>query len=234
MSSGARRPSRPGADTKELRLRPIPIDPRTGRATLVVLIVLWAVVVGASMKMLLDYQVRPGAPAHAPASWPAASGIPRPAAHASLLLLAHPRCPCTRATIGELARIMADARGGLDARVLFVVPPGFDERWARADLWNEAARIPGVVLVLDRGGIEARHFGVVTSGQALLYDVQGRLRFAGGITPGRGHEGDNAGRDAILAIVASRPSAHETTPVYGCPLAVAAPVEDGTVAGCRR
>jgi len=47
----------------------------------------------------------------------------------------------------------------------------------------------------------ARSFGVHTSGQALLYAPDGTLRFAGGITSGSGHAGDNAGVDAIARYV---------------------------------
>ena len=43
--------------------------------------------------------------------------------------------------------------------------------------------------------------GATTSGHVLLYDAGGVLRFAGGITDGRGHEGDNAGLDAALALL---------------------------------
>ena len=40
-----------------------------------------------------------------------------------------------------------------------------------------------------------------TALKLLLYDGQGRLRFAGCITPSRGHEGDSFGRRRILAVL---------------------------------
>jgi len=200
----------------------------TRPALLTLLVVTWALLVAFGMKALLDYQVRPGAAAQAPATWPAASAIARTAGTPTLVLLAHPRCPCTRATLGELERLVADTRGALDVTVLFVIPRGFERAWAHADLWQRAAAIPGVRLVEDPEGREARRFGAFTSGQALLYDAQGHLSFAGGITPGRGHEGDNAGRDAIVARVLRRGTAVAQradaepyeTPVYGCALAL--------------
>jgi len=108
------------------------------------------------------------------------------------------------------------------ATVLFVKPEGFDEGWEHTDLWQEAARIPGVSVVSDEGG-EAARFGAFTSGQALLYDSNGNLLFSGGITSARGHEGDNNGVNAIQSLVASAgadagPRAESTTPVFGCPL----------------
>jgi len=206
-------------------------------ALLALLVVAWIAVVGIGMKALLDYQVRPGAAAQPPVTWPAASAVPRTAGKPALVLMAHPKCPCTRATLGELEGIVADTRGALDVSVLFVIPRGFDRAWAHADLWQHAAAIPGVRLIEDPEGREAQRFGAYTSGQALLYDGAGRLAFAGGITPGRGHEGDNAGRDAIVACVRpqdhtlARVAAHEAvqTPVYGCALA-----SQNTTQGGRR
>jgi hypothetical protein len=199
------------------------------------LVLTWIALVGIGMKVLLDYQVQPGTAAQAPATWPAASAIPYHAGSPALVLMAHPRCPCTRATLAELERLVADTRGALDVTVLFVIPAGFDRAWAHADLWRRAAAIPGVRLVEDPEGREAGRFGAFTSGQALLYDGTGRLAFAGGITPGRGHEGDNAGRDAIVACVrpagltAAQPAAHrpQETPVYGCALATSEDARQG-------
>lgn len=198
-----------------------------GQALFPLLVVTWVAAVAFGMKVLLDYQVRPGTAAQAPAAWPAASALPHTAGTPTLVLMAHPRCPCTRATLGELERVVADTHGVLDVDVLFVIPRGFAAAWAHADLWRRAAAIPGVRLIEDPEGREARRFGAFTSGQALLYDAAGQLTFAGGITPGRGHEGDNAGRDAIVASVERRgtPVAPRSntqpyeTPVYGCALA---------------
>ncbi|MBI1795433.1 MAG: hypothetical protein HYR74_00105 [Candidatus Eisenbacteria bacterium] len=170
------------------------------------------------MKLLLDYQTRAGAPAHPPSSWPQSTRIAMTVGEARLVVFAHPHCPCTRATLGELARVMARTEGRLHAAVQFVVPPGEDPQWARTDLWRSAAAIPGVQVGIDQGGAEARRFGSLTSGQVLLYDAAGRLCFAGGITAGRGHAGDNAGEDAIVAIASNGVGRLSSTPVYGCAL----------------
>ncbi|MBL8975876.1 MAG: hypothetical protein JNK56_35060, partial [Myxococcales bacterium] len=58
-----------------------------------------------------------------PEAWPPASTIAHADGLSTLVMLAHPRCPCTRASIGELARLMADAHGLVDAHVLVVRPP---------------------------------------------------------------------------------------------------------------
>ena len=58
----------------------------------------------------------------------------------------------------------------------------------------------------------------------LVYDVDGRLRFAGGITGSRGHEGDNLGLREVLAIIQGRSTSNTlVNSVYGCPLADPAP-----------
>ena len=46
----------------------------------------------------------------------------------------------------------------------------------------------------------------------------GRLLFRGGITPSRGHEGDNAGRRRIASLLANGSADGRQTRVFGCPL----------------
>jgi hypothetical protein len=75
-----------------------------------------------------------------------------------------------------------------------------------------------VTVLDDVDGTEARRFGALTSGQVVVYDADGRLRFSGGITPARGHAGDNAGRSAIIALLEGASSASVETPVFGCSL----------------
>jgi hypothetical protein len=78
--------------------------------------------------------------------------------------------------------------------------------------------IPGVHVVDAPGGREAASFGAETSGHVVSYTPDGSLRFRGGITVARGHEGDNRGKETVLSLIAgSRPST-EQHPVYGCPL----------------
>jgi hypothetical protein len=70
----------------------------------------------------------------------------------------------------------------------------------------------------DDGGIEARRFGVSTSGQTLLYSASGALVYAGGTTGARAKAGNNAGRDALVALLSGRTPAQTATPVFGCSL----------------
>jgi len=133
-------------------------------------------------------------------------------------MLVHPQCPCSRASIGELALLMAQSQGRLKAYVLFLKPAGFSDDWEKTDLWQSAAGIPGVKPLVDYDGMEARRFHAKTSGQTVLYDAEGRLLFSGGITAARGHAGDNAGRSAIVSLVNAKVADKAETPVFGCPL----------------
>jgi hypothetical protein len=102
--------------------------------------------------------------------------------------------------------------------VLFAKPPNLPRDWEQTDLWETAAAIPGVKVMRDDDGLEARRFHAATSGQTMLYDKKGNLLFSGGITGGRGHEGDNAGRSAIVSLLTTGKADDWETPVFGCAL----------------
>jgi hypothetical protein len=187
---------------------------------LVTSILLWLLAIGTGWVRLLnyDYESRPREFGPVPARWPQGSEIRRDRDRATLVMFAHPNCPCTRASIGELALLMARCQGHVRAHVLFVRPVGIADDWARTDLWRSAAAIPGVTVASDDGGIEARRFHIATSGHTVLYDPQGRLLLTGGITDSRGHSGDNAGRRAIVALLHDGVADRTETPAFGCPL----------------
>lgn len=188
-----------------------------GRFILIIACVAWTLMTGVGIHFLWNYENAHGPTAMVPAHWPANSRV-RPATdRATLVMLAHPHCPCTRASIGELARLMAQADGRVTAYVLFVKPEGSADDWEKTDLWQSAASIPGVHVLVDDGA-EALRFHAVTSGQTALYDVAGRLLFSGGITASRGHSGDNAGRSAIVSLLNSGEAEQTETAVFGCSL----------------
>jgi hypothetical protein len=179
---------------------------------------LWLLIVGGGLSVLWGYENAPGIAAEPPHTWPADSQIQRAPDGYTLVMLVHPHCPCTRATIGELAQLMAHSQGRLTAYVLFLKPSGFSDDWEKTDLWQNAVSIPGVHAIADGDGVEARRFRAATSGQTILYDTKGRLLFSGGITESRGHSGDNAGRSAIIALVNESAVDRTETSVFGCPL----------------
>jgi hypothetical protein len=188
------------------------------RLILFISTVFWLLLVVVGLLVLWNYENTPGVAAQPPLRWPADSRIQRAPDGATLVILVHPHCPCTRATIGELALLMAHTQGRLTAYVLFLKPAGFSDDWEKTDLWQSAVDIPGVNAIVDDGGTEARRFHAATSGQTILYDADGRLLFSGGITASRGHSGDNAGRSAIVSLVNAGSAEQEETFVFGCPL----------------
>jgi hypothetical protein len=163
------------------------------------------------------------APQHsAPAVWPAASEIALHPGKPAVLVFLHPLCPCSRATLHELDRVLAllsPADPHPDIHLLFVRSVKTPD-WKGGDLWHDATRVRGAVPEWDEGGREAARFRALTSGAVLLYDVQGNLLFQGGVTGVRGHEGDNLGASRLLeALETGRPAGH-LSQVFGCALAI--------------
>ena len=178
----------------------------------------WLAAIGVGLYFVLDYENTPGAGGESFREWPAESRLSRTSGLPTLVLMVHPHCPCSRATIGELALLMAEGKGLVAANVVFVKPKSFPEEWEKTDLWSSASMIPGVRVSVDEEGVEAQRFGSKTSGQVMLYGDDGHLLFSGGITASRGHSGDNAGRTAILSLLSNGTAEQATTPVFGCPL----------------
>lgn len=178
----------------------------------------WVLLIGIGLGLLWQYENSPGPDEAAPYRWPGGSQIQLATDRATLVMLSHPHCPCTRASMGELARLMAQTQGRATAYVLFLKPAGSSEDWEKTDLWQSAASIPGVKVLVDNEGVEAGRFHAVTSGQTVLYDSEGRLLFSGGITGSRGHSGDNAGLSALVSLLNTGEAASAETSVFGCPL----------------
>jgi hypothetical protein len=186
----------------------------------------WATLLLVGLAALAIRDHRPGARGAIPAAWPIESRLVRERERATLLLFAHPHCPCTVASLRELERILARSADRLRAEVVFCVPSGAPNGWERTDLWRQANSIPGVAVVADPGGFESRLFGASTSGTTLVFDAQGRLLFQGGITGARGHEGDNAGKSAVLACLETPHAAGTPVPVFGCALFDSEPAQE--------
>lgn len=183
---------------------------------LVAALVLWPALVAPGYVMLERYSSTPSRLADPPATWPSTLPLRRDPSRATLVFLAHPRCPCTRASLAELARLMPLIAERSSVYVLFLDPAG--AQWRGTDIWALAEAIPGVDVRVDPGGQISEALGVYTSGQVLLYDQDGDIVFNGGITPGRGHEGNNAGSQALAAILSGHPQPPKANPVFGCDL----------------
>lgn len=183
-----------------------------------VLCLLWLCAVGAGIAVVLNYQNIRGATGMTPEHWPKGTQLSLDASHDTLLMFAHPKCPCTRASMEELNRILANCHGRVTTHVLFFKPSQFSADWSQTDLQSSAAAIPGVTVQDDLDGKLAEAFGAETSGYVVLYDNQGRLLFHGGVTGSRGHAGDNGGEATVVALIDGDDSRGKEAPVYGCSL----------------
>ena len=210
---------------------------RTSRLASFSVCAAWMLALVFGFVRLWQYEGAAGAISVAPTLWPANSSLHRDAAVPNLLLFLHPKCPCSRASVEELAKLMATYHRNLVATALIVRPLDAPQDWEHTDLVTSAAAIPGVTVLIDPNGAEAKRFGAATSGQVMLYSATGTLQFAGGITASRGHSGDNAGRATIGAILMNEFKPLDTepahTPVYGCPLFHDPVACDGEGANCQ-
>ncbi|WP_439631771.1 RedB protein [Gemmata sp.] len=166
----------------------------------------WAALVAAGFAAWDRYDRTPGAAGTAP---PHGRG---PGVTAYL----HPHCPCSRATVSELAAL-ADGAGSGAVTVVFVLPPGTEPGWERGPALDAAGRL-GLAVRCDAGGAEALADGAATSGHVVARDAAGRVAFAGGVTPARGRAGACPGRSAVAAVLAGGEPPVPDAPVFGCPL----------------
>lgn len=183
---------------------------------LVFLVGVWAIAVGIGFVWMSDYASRPGKKGEFPEhivlkQTPDANNL------AQLVVFIHPNCPCSRATLKELGRIEMNAGEKVSIKVFFYKPDGFSDDWTKTDLWYQAKSIPNIS-VSNISESELKKFGVMTSGQVLLYDANGDLSFSGGITINRGDEGFSEGRRIIQNILLNNEFNETQTPVFGCAL----------------
>lgn len=179
------------------------------------------------MFVMADYSATEGKAGEPPERWPnkLPSELTTENNKPTLVMFAHPLCPCTRATLWELESMANRLHGLFTMHILFFEPENSNampDVWEASDLKTIANRLPGTSVHVDVEGEIARHFGAYTSGQVLLYDTNLQLAFTGGITPSRGHTGTNPGKARIISSILSdsavdplKPSLHS---VYGCSL----------------
>ncbi len=182
------------------------------------IVALWLLLIAGGMVSLKAYKSTPGEQVPAPSAWPTESKLARVDGSRTLVMMSHPKCPCTRASLAELETLLAEYREQLTVYILFVRPAGVPYDWTRTDLWKTASRIGGVRVVVDDNATEADRFKGLTSGQVVLYDASGQLLFNGGITGARGHVGDNLGLKRVLGILRGEEQDRSDSPVFGCPL----------------
>lgn len=176
----------------------------------------WGSLVACSFAYLNNYNQTPGeiGSISAEASLP----LRRPPAEKQWLLSMgiHPQCPCTRASLAELERLMVHLDRLVHTRVYVFKPSETDSSWLETPLMKKLYGVAGVEILLDQDGQIANQLGILTSGGVMLFDREGQLKFRGGLTSSRGHEGDSLGTQAIRELVYGRNPLQHHAPVYGC------------------
>lgn len=167
------------------------------------------------------------------AKWPESSEIERNDQAPHLLVFVHPYCPCTRATLTNLHDSIRSKL--LNVTVVQLRSARFENVHSPISTIEEVIRGRDWNLVFDTEGVEARKFGVVTSGECLLFAPSGKLVFSGGVTALRGHSGTNRSLSTLLAhidaiegnmtpphikLVSESQTIEEfdNLPTFGCPL----------------
>lgn len=182
---------------------------------------------------LNTYMATPGSVAVAPASWPADAPFAPDGSRWTLVLAAHPRCPCTRATADQLLRTMARAGHGASLVVLCFTTSDRPDH-AEPGVLSALEHLPNVRFVPDPEGDLSALFGAVTSGHLVAFDARGRTRFSGGVTPMRGMVGPATGLAVLESLLSGRTPPTASAPVYGCPLCPQTGVTAGTAPASER
>lgn len=181
------------------------------KISLKIFLVVWAIFIALGTIWITDYASRPNRSANAPAELQIQIDEKLP----KLFVFLSPQCPCSRATLTELARLIEKNPRLFETQIYFYQPSDAPIDWSENKLWQKAAEISGAK-VKKINEAELKKFDARTSGQTLFYHADGRLLFSGGITQSRGHEGENIGIYSIESYLRNGRFTVSQTPVFGC------------------
>jgi hypothetical protein len=181
----------------------------------------WLLCVASSFTAFALYKAQPNDMATgAIGLFPRGSSIVLAATKPTLIVFVHPRCACSRASLAEFRKLLAELGSGVAARIVVQGDRESNPAASTSDITREAFAISSASAQFDHGAREASRFGVKTSGHALLYGPDGRLLYSGGLTNSRGHEGPSLGRAHLLSVLAANVhhvgQEKRAAPVYGC------------------
>ena len=179
---------------------------------------IWLLSIAVGLWYLGKYETTPGAVNHRSPSWPVDHHIRLTPGRTNIVMLAHPRCPCTRASLIQLETLLDHCRGQINAHVFFWTPKSASADWFQTDLWRQAMAIPGVQVHADENGARAHLLGVATSGHVLVYSGGGVCLFSGGLTDARGQSGESLGVAIVEKLISGSPVPVDNSNVFGCPL----------------
>lgn len=187
------------------------------RRSLGVVIGLWFGLVVACFAALWTYANRPGELGY-PVRNASTTALHLDQSRHTLVVFVHPRCPCTVATVEQIARLQRKCRGLFTTRIVAYRPSYAEAEWSEGAVLRGASRLVDCEIIDDPDAAEALEIGAQVSGTAALYAPDGTLRFWGGLTPQRGHAGDSLGLDAVAAILRGERLDSYRAPTFGCSL----------------
>ncbi|MEQ8768222.1 MAG: hypothetical protein RL885_30240 [Planctomycetota bacterium] len=178
----------------------------------------WLLLVGGGTVGLWTWSGTAEAEAVTVEAWPEGSALEHAKDRPTIVMFAHPKCPCTLASYEELSRALTVVERIPLVHLVLVEPEGAAADFQDSTLASRARRDGFCLVQRDRGGALAKQFGARVSGHVLLFSAAGEALFSGGITAARGHEGSNLGVQRLCAGL--RGVAPEATrfPVLGCGL----------------
>lgn len=202
------------------------------RTLLPIIIIAWLIALVPGVRYLLTYEYTPGKMEAAPVSWPSRVPFEGDASLPTLVVVLHPRCSCSKATLTELEEAASGFNHPYNALMLIYQPRGEKYNWQHVITYREAQQALHAKVVMDDDGELAAGFGALTSGEVLYYSASDplstkketprRLLFSGGVTGSRGMVGENAGVEALKTAVNGTPRYQRigktivSTAVYGC------------------
>lgn len=136
----------------------------------------------------------------------------------TMVVFLHPKCPCSKASMEEISRLLARYPDAFSLQIVFFHPENEQADWSQTSLWKTAKNLPHTQVFIDQGTRETKLFGAATSGDTYIFEPSGRLRFHGGITPGRGSIGESIGLDSVFRLAEGKAPAAMTSAVFGCPI----------------
>src|SRR5687768_13165432 len=83
---------------------------------------IWLAASGAGLAWLWSYSATPGESVPASSDWPAASRLQRSPGKFTLVMFVHPECPCSRASLEELGKLLTRCSGSIHPQVVFFEP----------------------------------------------------------------------------------------------------------------
>ena len=162
------------------------------------------------------FATEPGVSAKAPTHWPNPSGLRLASGQLTLVQFLHPKCSCSRASMEQLAKLQREFPGRLAIILVVWQPASGDPSWKRLPMQLDDP-LRGVRVMWDRGGQLASVFDAHTSGQTYVYEPDGTLRFAGGVTSTRGNSWGGPALTTLAEVISGSRS-NTKVPVFCCSL----------------